>query len=67
VADELTIEELRMIARNRGLILPEEELQRLLPGVVRAKKQARELRDLLDAHDEPAVTFAAPNRSQKSA
>jgi len=56
---ELTLEELRVMADRRGLALPEEELQKLLPGVIRARKQAAELRDLLKSPDEPAGIFNA--------
>ena len=54
---ELTLEQLQAAAQRRGLTLPQEELQRLLPGVIRARKQAAELRDLLALPDEPAATF----------
>jgi hypothetical protein len=59
MADELTIEKLRTLASDAGLNLTEEELQRMLPGVTRAKRQAGELRALIGAEKEPAVTFAA--------
>ena len=47
------------MAKQAGLQLAEEELQKLLPGVNRARKQAAELRDLLQQGDEPAGTFIA--------
>ena len=47
------------MADRAGLKLSEDELQRLLPGVNRAKKQAAELRELLKPADEPAATFGA--------
>jgi hypothetical protein len=50
---------LRTLASDAGLNLTEEELQRMLPGVTRAKRQAGELRALIGAEKEPAVTFAA--------
>jgi len=59
MADEINIEEIRALAREAGLNLPDEELQRLLPGVARAKKQAADLRRLIGVDDEPAATFAA--------
>ena len=54
---EITIESLRLMAQAAGLNLSDEELQRLLPGVNRAKKQAAELREILASSDEPATTF----------
>jgi len=40
--------------------LPQYELQRLLPGVNRTRKQVEELRALLDTTDEPAAKFVPP-------
>jgi hypothetical protein len=56
---ELTLEQLQAAAQRRGLTLPQEELQKLLPGVNRARRQAAELRALLTLSDEPAATFNA--------
>jgi hypothetical protein len=57
--EELTLEMIKTMAERRGLTLPQEELQRLLPGVTRARRQAAELRDLLTPSDEPAAGFIA--------
>ena len=54
---ELTLEQLQAAAQRRGITLPQEELEKLLPGVTRARKQAAELRDLLARADEPAGVF----------
>ena len=62
---ELTLEQLRAMAQRRGLVLPEEELQKLLPGVIRARKQAAELRELLTLPDEPAGVFNARRENRK--
>ena len=59
MAEELTFENLKSMAQRRGLTLPQEELQKLLPGVIRARRQAAELRDLLARGDEPAGAFKA--------
>jgi len=56
---ELTLEQLQAAAQRRGLTLPQEELLKLLPGVIRARRQAAELRALLTLSDEPAATFNA--------
>ena len=56
---ELTLEQLQAAAQGRRLTLSPEELQKLLPGVIRARKQAAELRDLLARTDEPAGIFKA--------
>ena len=56
---ELTLEQLQAAAQRRGLTLPQEELQKLLPGVNRARRQAAELRALVTLSDEPAATFNA--------
>jgi len=67
MADEMTIQEIRALATEAGLNLPDEELQRLLPGVARAKKQAAELRQRIGVDGEPAATFTAakPLRKQE--
>jgi hypothetical protein len=57
--EEITLEELRGMATRAGLTLSEDELQRLLPGVNRARKQAAELRPLISMTDEPTGTFNA--------
>lgn len=57
MAEDLTLEKLESMAQRRGLTLPQEELQKLLPGVTRARKQAAELRALLARADEPAGVF----------
>ena len=62
---DLTIEECRALANAAGLGLSDEELQRLVPGINRARRQAAELRALIAATDEPAGTFAAAERSEK--
>jgi hypothetical protein len=54
---EITLDSLRKMAERAGLKLSEDELQRLLPGVNRSKKQATELRGLVGAGNEPASTF----------
>jgi len=56
---ELTLEQLQAAAQRRGLTLPQEELLKLLPGVIRARRQAAELRALVTLSDEPAATFNA--------
>jgi hypothetical protein len=59
MAEDLALEKLESMAQRRGLTLPQEELQKLLPGVIRARKQAAELRDLVTRGDEPAGVFKA--------
>jgi hypothetical protein len=56
---ELTLEQLQAAAQRRGLTLPQEELLKLLPGVIRARRQAAELRALVTLSDEPPATFNA--------
>jgi len=66
MAEELTLENLKALAERRGLRLAEDELQRLLPGVIRARRQAAELREMVARENEPAGVFDAmrhePNR-----
>jgi hypothetical protein len=62
---EETLDSLRKMAERAGLKLSEDELQRLLPGVNRSKKQATELRELVAAGDEPASTFDLATSSRK--
>jgi hypothetical protein len=51
------------LVQQAGINIPDEELQRLLPGVNRAKKQAAELRTLIDSGDEPASIFIAAKKT----
>ncbi|MGE5219607.1 MAG: hypothetical protein ACM3SP_21610 [Chloroflexota bacterium] len=62
---ELTIENLRSVSVQVGLEISDEELQRLLPGVNRARQQAAELRGFLDSNNEPAGAFDASKKSGK--
>jgi hypothetical protein len=57
MAVEITLDELRVRAERAGVELTEEELKQLLPGVNRAYRQARELRELVSQTDEPAAIF----------
>lgn len=65
MAEALTVENLKTIAEQRGLKLADEELQKLLPGVIRARQQAAELRELLMLPDEPAGVFNAGKEELK--
>ena len=62
---EITLDDLRTTAQRAGLKLSDDELQRLLPGVIRAKKQAGELRALVLLDTEPAGTFNASRVTRK--
>jgi tRNA U34 5-carboxymethylaminomethyl modifying GTPase MnmE/TrmE len=59
---EITIGDLRKMADHAGLKLSDDELERLLPGVSRSKKQAAELRALIAPETEPAGTFQPHRR-----
>ena len=65
MAEKLTLEHLRQMAERRRLWLPEDELQRLLPGVIRARRQAAELREMVAREDEPAGAFDAMRHQRK--
>ena len=65
MADELNLDQLRIMAARVGLKLSEDELQKLLPGVNRSRTQAADLRDLLTLTIEPAGTFAAAKPHEK--
>ena len=65
MAEELTLENLKTMAERRGLSLREDELQRLLPGVIRARRQAAELREIVTREDEPAGAFDAMRHERK--
>jgi hypothetical protein len=67
MAEEVTLERLRMMAAQAGLSLSDEELQRLLEGVNRAAKQVGDLRGLLSATDEPAGVFSAASGKKEHA
>ena len=67
MAEALTVENLKTIAAQRGLKLTDEELQKLLPGVIRARQQAAELRELLTLPDEPAARIQRRQRETKVA
>ena len=59
MAQDMTLEELSLLAALAGLRLSADELQRLLPGVNRSHRQARELRVLVADTTEPAGVFSA--------
>ena len=59
MADEITLDDLSAMAARAGLKLTDDELQKLLPGVTRARKQVAELRQLITDSIEPAGTFSA--------
>jgi hypothetical protein len=65
MATELEFDQLRDLARQAGLNLADDELQRLLAGVNRARKQAAELRAWIDRADEPAGAFNATSHGRK--
>lgn len=65
MAEELTLENLKTMAERRGLRLAEDELQRLLPGVIRAREQAAELREIVVREDKPAGAFDATSHGRK--
>jgi hypothetical protein len=65
MVEALTVENLKIIAAQRGLKLTDEELQKLLPGVIRSRQQAAELRELLTLPDEPAAVFTVNNEKSK--
>ena len=62
---KITVDDLRTTAQRAGLELSDDELQRLLPGVIRAKKQAGELRALVLLDTEPAGMFNASRVTRK--
>jgi hypothetical protein len=59
MSEEITLDQLRSLAEQAGLKLSAEELQRLLAGVSRSRKQASELRSLLSDSVPPAIAFSA--------
>ena len=59
MAGELTLDDLRNMAARAGVKLAEDELQKLLLGVNRTRKQVAELRQLIPDSTEPAGTFNA--------
>jgi hypothetical protein len=63
---EELIENLRIASKRAGLDLSDDELERLFPGVNRARKQAAELRELIAAGDEPAAHFNVPGAAGNS-
>ena len=65
MSELMNLQQLVALCECRGLKLPQDELQRLLPGVNRSRKQVEELRALLEVADEPAAKFtaAAPGKS----
>ena len=65
MVNELTIENLRSLSVQAGLKLSDEELQRLLPGVNRARQQAGELRQFIAPDSEPPRAFDASKKAGK--
>ena len=56
---DLSLDELRSMAFRAGLNLAEEDLEKLLPGINRSRKQTADLRDLIGDNVEPAGAFSA--------
>ncbi len=63
MTEDLSLIQLRELARRAALNLPEDELAKLLPGVNRARRQADELRQLVNSPTEPAGHFSADKRN----
>ena len=63
--EEMTLEECRSLAKRAGLDLCDEELVRLLPGINRARRQAAELRQIIEAGTEPVLTFTTARSAGK--
>jgi Ca2+-binding EF-hand superfamily protein len=63
---QITLDELRNMARQAGLKPSDDELQRLLPGINRSRKQVAELRAIVSLETEPAISFKRPMAQQKS-
>ncbi len=59
MVQDLSLNQLRELAERAALKLPDDELAKLLPGVNRARRQADELRQLVNAQTEPAGHFGA--------
>jgi hypothetical protein len=59
MTEEMTLEDLSKRAARAGLKLAEDELQKLLPGINRALRQAAEMRQLIADGTEPASAFSA--------
>jgi len=53
------------MARQTGLKLSDDELQRLLPGINRSRKQVAELRAIVSLETEPALSLNRPRAQQK--
>ena len=65
MVEKITLEILRAIAERVGLRLSDDELQRLLPGLNRARQQVAELREIIERAGEPAGAFNAANAERK--
>ncbi len=59
MVENLSLNQLRELAQRAAVNLPDDELVKLLPGVNRARRQAEELRQFLNAQTEPAGHFSA--------
>lgn len=59
MTEEMSLDDLSKMAAQAGLKLPDDELQKLLPGVNRALRQAAEMQPLVANGTEPASTFSA--------
>ena len=59
MATEMSLDDLSKMAARAGLKLAEDELQKLLPGINRALRQAADLRQLIADGTEPASAFSA--------
>jgi hypothetical protein len=59
MAENITLDELQILAKRAGLNLSDGELQRLLPVVNRSLNQALALRELVSDALEPSGSFNA--------
>lgn len=59
MAENITLDELRMLAGRAGLSLSEEELKGMIPALSRSRLQVVQLRELMSDALEPAGHFSA--------
>ena len=62
--EALTIETMRVLATQAGLVLTDEELREVMPGVARNRERAKALEKWVSQEVEPA-TGSLVNRSEE--
>jgi hypothetical protein len=65
VQDDMSVDDLKLLAVNHGLTLSDEEAGRALAGANRWRNQVAQMRALVTRNLQPAPVFRAPQRERE--